>query len=294
MYNRAKYKAHTEKDWTELPDPVASKKRDGGNFWVSIDSEGVPSYISRRPSVKGGFPDRTASLPHLSFKVPELAGHIINVELVHTGHSRLGKDSHSTVSGILNSLAPRAIQTQATIGPVRASMFNVLNPEFSTFKEKLEYLKKVEQLVGKPDVFFVEPHVEGRSAIEALIKQTKDAGHEGVIITSSTKHESDNTRIKVKHLDTYNLLISNIIQERDKDGNPKESMGALELTDATGRVVGYVGTGFSRADRIDAWSNPDKWKGELGQVKTMGPARNALRMPVWNGFADGQIDRVPL
>jgi hypothetical protein len=294
VFQRAKYlESSDKKTWRALEDPIGTAKIDGANFFVQIDSKGKPHYISRRLSVKGTYPERTSALPHLDFTVPELAGQVFNAEVFHSGFNKTQVESHPTISGILNSLPPRAVETQGRIGPARVALHNVINPEFPTYKEKLEHLKKVEKLIGKPDLIFVPQIYSGHEAIDNLIRRTKERGQEGVIITSLTKPESEgNVRFKIKHKLTYNLEVSDIIQEVDKDGNIKPSMGALVLKDATGKIVGRVGTGFSRADRIDAWNHKEKWLGRAIQVVTMGFAVNALRMPVFNGDADGDIDTV--
>jgi hypothetical protein len=291
MFTRSKYKDVTsDTPWENVKDPIATLKADGANYFISIDSEGKPSYISRRPSVKGGYPDRTESLPHLQFQIPELAGQVLNAELIHSGFSKLEPEKHNVLSGILNSLPERAIKTQNFIGPVRVMLHNVINPDLPTYGAKLEHMKQVERLIGKPDLIFIPQVYTGHEAIRGLIKRTKDNNQEGVIVTSLTEPEPSNVRLKVKNKETFNLLVSKIIQEVDKNGSPKASMGALELSDRRGKVVGKVGSGFSRQDRIDAWNNPENWLGHGVQVTTMGFAINALRMPVYNGFADGDID----
>lgn len=294
MFQRAKYIEPSEKlDWKHLKDPAATEKFDGGSFFLVFDKDGKPSYISRRPSVKGGHPNRTSALPHLSdFVLPEFAGHVYNGELIHSGLNKNSPESHSTLSGILNSLPPKAIATQSKLGPVRYAIHDVINPNPSTYKAKLELMKRLETTVGKPDLIFTPEVHTTIPAIEALIDRTKRQGREGVIITSLSTPEEVNPRFKIKHKLTYNLLVTDIVQEVDKDGKPKQSMGALIVSDATGRPVGKVGTGFSRDQRIDAWNNPHNWLGKLIQVSSMGFAVNALRMPVYNGDADGDIDRV--
>lgn len=293
MFPRAKYKDPTELHWSAVPDPVATIKYDGANFFMVFDAEGSPRFISRRPSVKGGFPDRTKSLPHLAGgKVPELAGHVFNVELIHTGLTKSAPESHREVSGILNSLPPRAIATQAAKGPVRAVMHNVLNPEFTTYKDKLLYMKKAEGLLGKPELIFVaEPHLASEG-VARLISSTEHTGREGVIVTSLSAHESVNPRVKIKHRTTHNVTVSAVNQEIDISGKPKNSAGSLEIKDATGAVVGNVGSGFSRALREEIWAKPEEWVGRIIQVRSRGIAARRLQEPVYNGDADGEVDRI--
>jgi hypothetical protein len=293
MFERAKYKDVDGSNWLTLKDPVATKKYDGANFWATLSEDGSLSFISRRESVHGGYPDRTSQLPQLTDKkYPSLAGHVYNVELIHTGFDKNTPEDHRLVSGILNSLKPRAIETQEKTGPVRAVIHNVVNPTFNTYAEKLVHIKGVEKLMGKPDLIFAAPHVTGHSNIHALIQHTKDTDQEGVIITSLTKPEAENTRFKIKHKKMFNLRVVKIIQEIDKDGNPKPSMGALEVVDASGRAMARVGTGFNRRERIDAFEHPENWLQKLIQVESMGLAKDSLRMPVYNGDADGELDLV--
>lgn len=290
---RARYKDGP--GWESLKDPVGTVKRDGGAFFMTIDSEGKPRFVSRRPSVKGGYPDRTEKLPHLaSIRLPDFAGHTYHTELVHTGRDagEFPVDSHAAVSGILNSLKEKAIRTQEQTGPVRAVLVDVLHPKYPTYAEKLEHLKRLTQAAGKPDVLHTPTIKIGRAEILDLIEKTKGKKQEGVIVTSLSTPEDSNVRYKIKHVDTYNLEVVDVIQEEDILGNPKESMGALLLKDASGRIVGKVGTGFSREDRIQMWKNKALMPETRIQVKAMPPTASKLRAPVYNGYADGELDTV--
>ena len=292
-FPRAKYKESESFD--HIKDPVGSLKRDGAAFFMEIGTDGSPKYYSRRESVKGGFPDRSEKLPHLSDnKLLDHIGNVYHVELYHTGHdaSELAKDSHPAVSGILNSLPAKAIETQTRTGPVRAMLLDVISPKINTYGEKLEHMKQVANAFGKTEVLRAPDTKIGKAEIEQLIKDTKARADEGIIITSLTAPEDKNTRIKVKHVDTYNLRVVDINQEYDILGNPKESMGALVVVDRSGRIVCNVGTGFTREQRIEIWKNKENWIGKLIQVKAMPSAAHRLRAPVYNGLADGEIDNV--
>lgn len=291
-YVRHKY---VEKDWTQLDHPVASKKWDGAHFVADIMPDGKIRFFSRRPSVKGGYPERTAQLPHITDTlIPEYAGNRFAVELVHTGKEKTEKESHPTVSGILNSKVERSISTQAEKGPVRAVLIDVKNPELPTYKDKIEYLQKLEKDFGKSDVMFA-PHLEhGVENINKYLTRIKDQGGEGLIVADYESPETESVRYKVKNFNTYNLRVIGLQQEIDIHGNPKNSMGALLLEDATRRMVGKVGTGFDRATRIDAWKNPQKWKGRMIQIKAYPPSvpGGQVRFPIYNGDADGEIDTI--
>ena len=292
MFPRASYKEN--KDWENINNPVGMPKYDGANYYLQIDNAGNFHFFSRRPSIKGGFPDRTSQLPHLTDKsFPEFAGQVYNVELIHSGHSFSDtKQDHPAVSGILNSLPEKSIETQERTGPVRAILLNVLYPKIDTFAEKLGKMRELEKAFGKPEVLRTTSIKIGKAAIEDLVDSSKKIGGEGAIITSLTDSEEGNPRIKVKHTNTWNLRVSGVTQEYDKLGNPKESAGGLKVVDSTGREVATVGTGFSRQQRQDIWNNPKSWIGKAIQVKARTPSRHKLIAPVYNGESDGQMDKV--
>lgn len=293
MFERHTYKSDSESDWRTFKNPVGTLKYDGANFFMQVGPSGDLRFFSRRESVKGGFPERTQQLPHLTTtKLPQYANNVYNVELIHTGLKPNVPESHRTVSGILNSLPGRSIETQTRLGPIRVKIHNVVEPKLLTYKEKLEHMKEVEKAYGNPDlVSSVTPHY-GHSNVDALIESSKREGREGVIVADLDKDESKNPRVKVKHLITYNLQVTGIVEELDKNGKPKGTMGSLEVSDRSGRVVGNVGTGFNREFRKWAWMYKKEILNTLIQVKTMGLAANKLRMPVYNGDADGELECV--
>lgn len=293
MYDRAKYKDVASAPLAKVENPVGTLKHDGASYFTRVEPDGSLRFFSRRPSVKGGFPERTESLPHLTAKkFPEFAGTVFNVELMHTGHDPYGRESHPVTSGILNSLSKKSVETQKEVGPIRAVLHNVIEPYIPTYREKLLYMKSMQDAFGDPKVMrVVEPHI-GLPAIAKLIAKTKAEGREGVVVTSLTTPEASNIRIRIKHQDYFNLRVVGFEEELDKYGKPKGSLGSLICADKSGQIVANVGTGFSAALRKEIWEHKPEWLNKLVQVKTMGLARQRLRMPVYNGEADGEIDAV--
>jgi hypothetical protein len=292
MFSRAKYHDDMEKI-RNAEERVTSLKYDGANYFLKYDSNGVPTFTSRRLSVKGEPIEKVDRVPHLAKVIPSQAGKVYNVELIHTGHDPHTFESHSRVSGLLNALPERSTREQNVDGPIRAVVFDVIHPPINTFKEKMEHMKGLQEDFGNKDLLF-HPHFEfGEDGMERLIQQSKAEGREGVITLDLTKDESKNPRIKLVHKKYYNLKVRGILQERDIHGNLKPSAGALQLEDASGNDVGKVGTGFDRATRIDIHENPNAWLNKIIQVKAMKPtASKKLRQPVYNGDADGDVDTV--
>lgn len=293
MFERHKYKELSKVDLEKVPDAVSSVKYDGANYFINMDEKGSPSFISRRPSVTGLQLDRTIKLPHLNDIVePEFSGAVFNAELIHTGHDKNNVESHPASSGILNSLPARAIETQRVTGPIRAVLFDVIKPELKTYKDKIQYMEQFVKKVNKPDFLYLPEFKIGIDETKKLMQETESQGREGIIITSLTHPEESNTRIKLKHVSTWNLRIKRFIQERDKNGNLKASVGAAVVEDKTGREVAAVGGGWSKRQREDMFKNPKAYLNSLIQVRGMTPTAHRIRSPQYNGDADGEIDEV--
>lgn len=291
--NFTRHKYIESPDWTSIPDPVASIKYDGAHFFMAFDKQGKPSFISRRMGVSGVFPDRTNKLPHLAdIHLPSLSGNVYSVELIHTGTDPLAKESHPAVSGILNSLPDLAKKTQEETGPIRAVLLDVKSPNINTFADKIDHLNKVSGMINKPDLIYLPKFITHIPDIHKLVRTTKEEGREGIIVTSLSKPELNNPRTKIKHYDTYNLKVSKVIQEVDKNGNLKNSAGALEVVDGINKVVCNVGTGFTKEQREEIWRDRQGWLGKLIQVKARKPSASKLISPVYNGLADGNIDTI--
>lgn len=295
MFERHKYKDLPNNDWSTIKNPVITKKWDGASFFGIVQDDGSMRLYSRRRSVQGHFPDRTDQLPQLTKpKLKDFAGNVYNVELVHTGKTKTDIESHAAVSGILNSGVARALKTQEDTGPIRAVLHDVMSPSFKTYKEKLLHMKAVQDAYGDPAVLFVaHPHITPKDIV-GLIRDTKQNDREGVIVTSLTEPEELNPRFKIKHYVTHNLKVVGMLEEYDIRGKPKGSMGALTLSDRSGRIVGNVGSGFTKKERDEYWNNPKTIMGSIIQVRSvgLGSVGGRLRHPTYNGEADGKLDLI--
>lgn len=291
MHQRHRYVSNTDRI-SKMNEPAGSIKYDGASYFLSYDQSGVPRFTSRRLSVSGEIIDRTPHVPHLAKTLPQFAGQTFNVELIHTGHIHNAVESPTRVSGLLNSLAPKSIREQGEEGPIRAVIFDVIDPSIRKFKEKVVKAKELEKAFGNPKLMFVPDYHHGIPAINALVASTAAEKREGIIVQDHDLDEAKNPRVKIKHVNHYNLRITKIHQELDKNLNPKPSAGAVSVVDAEGKDMGNVGTGFDRDTREHIWNNQHEWLGKLIKVKAMKPTASKLRSPVYWGDADGEIDKV--
>lgn len=291
MYYRAKYDDSFKKVTEDTP-RLTSLKYDGANYFLAYDHQGVPTLTSRRLSVSGEVIEKSDRVPHLAKPLPSQAGKVYNVELIHTGHDPHAPESHARVSGLLNALPPRSIREQSVDGPIRAVVFDMLEPKVETFNDKIPHLQGLVADFGDSNLMFHPEYAHGWGGMRALIAKSKQEGREGIITLNPVAPEAKNTRVKLKHKNHYNLKVKAILQEMDIHGKPKQSAGALLLEDATGREVGKVGTGFDRKTREDIFKHQNAWINKLIQVEAMKPTGTKLRQPVYNGDADGELDTV--
>lgn len=291
IHTRAKYHDNFDKIHT-AEERVSSLKYDGANYFLAYDQDGIPTFTSRRLSVKGEPIEKANRVPHLAKILPSQAGKVYNVELIHTGHDKHAPESHARVSGLLNSLPERSIREQSEDGPIRAVVFDMIHPKVDTYVEKIEHFKGLVSDFGNDQLLYHPDFEYGEEGMKRLIEKSKKENREGIISLDPTKPEAKNPRIKLKHKNLYNLKVSKIHQEMDIHGNPKPSAGALSLVDSTGRDVGKVGTGFDHATRRDIFENPNAWLNKIIQVEAMKPTGSKLRQPVYNGDADGNLDKV--
>lgn len=291
MFERHKYLEKPERI-SKMISPVGFVKYDGANFFMKYDDYGKPSFISRRRSVSGEIIDRTEKVPHLAKVLPEHAGEVYNVELIHTGSDPLAKESPNRLAGILNSGVAKSLKAQEDLGPIRAVVFDVISPGHTHYGTKYEQIKKLEKSFGDSDLLFAHEGHHGHEAVERLVAKTKAESREGVIAIDFDSPEIKNPRIKVKHRKHWNLRVTAIHEEFDKNGVPKGRAGSLELQDASGKNCGKAGTGFTAEMRKLIWENKSEWMGKLVKIEAMDPTSEKLRSPVYAGDADGHLDYV--
>src|SRR5882724_10713159 len=94
-------------EYNDSPDWVAEPKLDGGRYMLYLDEDGVHLY-SRRD-----FPriDKAANVPHFAHLYMDLAGTVLDGEVLMPNATKLGD-----TTGIMNSLPAKAIARQEVEG----------------------------------------------------------------------------------------------------------------------------------------------------------------------------------
>ena len=274
------------------PKVIAENKLDGANVSVRVGSKGMV-FVSRRLSVDGRPINKSDNIPHLrDLRLPKaFRGAVVQGELAYT-KSKFGIPvcSYETASGILNSLPPKAVETQHRIGKLQFFPFEVLRaPGLSrnaTYAERRLWLKRFVVACESPDVSLPEGRISGKRAwYEKIVgTKTKILGQERVgegVVLKRLDADRRSQRVKwfkAKTSDTLDLVITGF---QPGQGRLKgKGIGALLVSDRTGRLVGKVGSGLTDEERLDAFQHPRRYLGRVVEVKAMSVTDSgSLRAP---------------
>ena len=267
---RRKYKEVT--DPAQVSNPFTTEKYDGSNNFMQVNKGGL-SFTSARKSVDGNLIPKEDQVPHLrDLRLPDkYVGTILQGELWHS-------NGFNVLSGILNSLPPRAVQSQKDKGLIHFAPFRVYKGPHG--EENLPYdqqYKFLQEMSKDLPYFFEPPKTTDRPAKEFHEEIGRRKG-EGVVMVDLDTGEN----YKLKHRFDYDLRIAGFTEGtgRLKD----KGIGAIKLEDKHGKDVGHVGTGLTDLMRQDMFKNPNKYIGQLVKVNSKKPLIGKVREPSLLGF----------
>lgn len=134
--------------------------------------------------------------------------------------------------------------------------------------------------------------VRNMEEVEPIVKEIWERGGEGVMLnTESGMYEIKRSKdlLKVKHTEEHVLVVEDMIEGT---GKFEDMLGAL-VVDYKGTKLG-VGSGFNDAQRIEIWTNPEKYIGMRIEIDTFGESTNALgsvslNCPIFKRFV-GEVE----
>lgn len=139
--------------------------------------------------------------------------------------------------------------------------------------------------------------VRSLDEVTPIVEKIWARGGEGVMLnTACGPYEVRRSKhlLKVKHTEEHVLPVVNMVEGT---GKYEDAMGALVVlyTDKEGRqsYLG-VGSGFTDAQRIDIWDNPDKYIGRSIEIECFGESVNSagttsLNCPIFKRFV-GEVE----
>jgi len=296
---RNKYTLNVPSDLEKNPDYHISIKVDGGNY-ISVLKDKNVSFISRRLSVDGKPVHQEDKVPHLKYmEVPkQYEGIVVRGELWHPGPKNKFFGDSSFLAGLLNSNPIKAIKGQLKYGKIRFAPFDILKipgkkVDKWTYEQKLLFLKRMERDINNRYWKLPPEYVKSRKfpTVLSWIQWVKAKGGEGVVVKNLKKIVDEDKWVKIKKKNELVLKIVDFVEGKNRlAGN---GIGTFVVADATGDIIGEVGSGLTDEIRRDAYQNFRKYKGKKIEVKVMEITKNRrLRAPVFMGFTDSELSVV--
>lgn len=274
---RPKYR-ETLPDKVDDKDYFATEKIDGAHFLAALTPRGI-SFTSQRKSAQGELIERENNVPHLrDLKAPKkYDGFVLRGELWHD-------KGFNTVSGILNSKPPRAVETQKKVGLIQFAPFRIHKgpngEENLPYEEQFKIIKEISKEFPH---YFEPPRVSDKPHKDFFDEIGREKG-EGIVLVNKQTGEN----YKMKHRYDYDLIVDSFTPGTGKyEGR---AVGAINLKDKNGRMVGKVGTGLTDEMRIDMYKNPNKYVGKLVKVESRKPLIGQLREPSFLGLTTDKND----
>lgn len=131
--------------------------------------------------------------------------------------------------------------------------------------------------------------VKNMTDVEPLVAPIWARGGEGVMLnTVNNVYEIKRSKslLKVKHVEEVTLTVTGVLEGA---GRNEDRLGAV-VVNYKGSNVG-VGSGFTDAQRVDIWNNPEKYIGKTIEIDTFGESKNqqglvSLNCPIFKRFVD--------
>jgi hypothetical protein len=293
-YKKISYRVVPAKDVEQLftPENVVTAKIDGSAAWYEILGDKIEA-LSYRTSKQTGRPIVHTERAELYGHQPGLGKHRDTVLRGEMFGMRAGKAVPAAeLGGLLNATVERSLELkrQKQIKMYHA-VFDILQYRGKDvsglpYEQRLKLIDLV--LKDLPKSFTRPPTARTPEEMRKLwrdIQRKRNPYSEEGIIASPLR---GGVPTKVKLYPESDVVIENVFA--GEGGLKGEAAGGFEysLPSKPGVIVGRVGTGFGRDDRVDMWRNPDSWIGRTVRIKAQEQfPSGAYRAPVFIARHEG-------
>lgn len=252
---------------------VLQPKVDGAHTIFHLKSNGLNRVYSYR-NRKGD----DSPIEH-THQVPEIRDMEVPKELNNTvlrGELYAQKDGRPVpaeeIGGMLNSGFLKSRETQKVKGSLKPYIFDIVKfngEDFQNkpYREKLEKIKLIEKSLPKLKAAETAFTADEKRELLELIKKNKHPDTKEGVVEWDLDAPTGNPR-KLKLRDSHDVVIRDIFPAEDKEGRPKQEAGGFRYSwSPKGKIVGSVGTGFTKEKRIDMFQNPDDYIGRIARIK---------------------------
>jgi len=233
-----------EKRFNKWEQAIIQPKLDGFRCRALIRPDGVDLLSSEENSFNFAAPHISESLYKqakllMDNGIFELDGELYNHDL-----------SFEEISSICN----RTVNCSPNHQQIEFHIFDHVCEE-TQFQSRLLPLYNTIKYINDPNLVNVpNMHVTSMEQIESALKTVTSNGYEGIIARNPNypyqrKRSTGIMKWKPKKQDEYEIV--DLLEEHDKHGNPKGTLGAFVVTDGTNQFK--VGTGFTEDQRKAYW-----------------------------------------
>lgn len=213
------------------------------------------------------------SVPHLNLELDRLG---ITAELDGELYC------HGMSFEQITSITSRTVNIHEEATKIKYYVFDIVNGEPQIKRALIiENLRGLSPLIEVAPFWLCENLDDVLKAYDEIIKQ----GYEGIIVRHpdalyERKRSMFVMKFKPKKEDEYEII--GFKEEYDKEGNPKDTLGALTCKSGDGGIFN-VGTGFSDERRKQIWDGRDLIIGSTAVVKYqhISSANKVPRFPVF-------------
>lgn len=164
------------------------------------------------------------------------------------------------------SITSRTVNLHQDYGKIQFHCFDIVNDQPQLRRQLLiESLRGLSPYIQIAPFYLCENLDDVLRAYDKVIEQ----GYEGIIVRHQLnlyerKRSTLVMKFKPKKEDDYEIV--GVTEEIDKDGSPKDTLGALVCRSGDGNVFS-VGTGFTDDRRKELWEGRDLIIGQRATVK---------------------------
>ena len=243
-------------------------KLNGNRCRVEANHEGVSLYTSQGNIFK--------SVPHINQLLESI---IYNPNIAPlASYSQLVLDGELYIHGVplnkIRSITSRTTGLHPDYSTMEFHIFDVLFKDRPMEQEHRDtLLDRIEDLVhGASSLKVVKRVIRStKEGIVDFLKECYGEGYEGIVVRNKdgfyeTKRSTNIMKLKPRYTDEYRIV--GFKEEVAINGDPKGSLGALQLSDMDGKKF-WVGTGsfLTRDMRFLLWQDRHKLIGKIAVIK---------------------------
>lgn len=169
----------------------------------------------------------------------------------------------------IHSIASRKKNSHKDAGQLHYTVFDIISDDIQY--SRVLALTRISNLIKQQSVHIIKTLETSKAMIPRVAENYLAEGYEGLILRHySGLYESKRSRFlaKFKPSKTDRYIIIKTLEEIDKDGYPKNTLGALRVKDHSGNEFN-VGTGnaLTKLSRKHLWERRDFLPGRFAVVK---------------------------